>query len=133
MIGASGEGGTLVVVRDDVDLAFSKRWLGFALACREVPHHARGLSPLLSKAPISLLFGGTTYGNRPADETLAAGFFPRRTESSPAPRGRFALKKAGCSGAPLRCAPSGFIGVALPITVSPSQGIGSCDNKGDRP
>ena len=78
-----------------------------------------------------LLIGGTTYGTRPATETLALGFFPRR--SRPAPRGRFAAKK------PLarvrRCASPqvGFGGVARPITVSPSQGIGPCGNKGERP
>jgi hypothetical protein len=32
-----------------------------------------------------------------------------------------------------RFAPDGFGGVSLPITVLPSQGIGSCGIKGERP
>jgi len=39
---------------------------------------SQALSFLVSAAPISQLLGGMTYGNRPADETLAAAFFPRR-------------------------------------------------------
>jgi hypothetical protein len=85
-------------------------------------------------APISLLLGGTTYGNHPADETLASTFFPRQRLKRVGSSRPLRSKKGVRSGAPLRCAPSGFIVVALPMTVSPSQGIGpSRPTEEDRP
>jgi uncharacterized protein (DUF736 family) len=50
-------------------------------------------------------------------------FFPAGPSGSGSSRA-LRFKKGVRSGAPLRCARSRFIGVALPITVSPSQGIG---------
>jgi hypothetical protein len=52
-------------------------------------------------------------------------FFPAGP-ASPGSSRPLRCKKLVCSGAPLRFAPAGFIGVTLPITVSPSQGIGPC-------
>ncbi|WJR75499.1 hypothetical protein [Bradyrhizobium sp. NP1] len=51
-----------------------------------------------------------------------SGFFPAAPCRSRLLADRFALKKTGRSGAPLRFAPIGFIGVTLPITVTPRRG-----------
>jgi uncharacterized protein (DUF736 family) len=75
---------------------------------------------VLSKAPIALLFGGTTYGNRPADETLADGFFPRRTQAVRllAAASLQKSRRLGCSAAlrpnrvHRRCAPHHGLAIA---------------------
>lgn len=77
---------------------------------------------LLSAGPIPSCVAKRPMGSAPPAKTLAASFFPRRTKS-PAPRGRFASKKAVGSGAPHALRPEdGFEGVSLPIAVSPSRG-----------
>jgi uncharacterized protein (DUF736 family) len=61
-------------------------------------------------------------GSAPPVKTFPASFFPRRTKG-PAPRGRFASKKAVGSGAPHALRPEdGVEGGSPPITVSPSRG-----------
>jgi uncharacterized protein (DUF736 family) len=61
-------------------------------------------------------------GSAPPAKTLAASFFPRRTEKSGSSR-PLRSKKAVGSGAPHALRPEdGFEGVSLPITVSPSRG-----------
>jgi hypothetical protein len=55
----------------------------------------------------------TTYGKRPADETLAPTFFPRRTRRSGSSR-PLRFKKGVRSGAPLRCAQAGSSSLRSP-------------------
>ena len=68
---------------------------------------AAKVSPFLVSgvAPIPSSRARTTYGNRPADETVAPTFFPRRQKEAGSSR-PLRFKKGVRSGAPLRCAPS---------------------------
>ena len=80
----------------------------------------------------SLLVGGRPMGTAPPPKPSPSPFFPAGP-SSPGSSRPLRSKTLVCSGAPLHFAPEGFGGVSLPMTVSPSQRIGLCGIKGDRP
>jgi hypothetical protein len=80
-----------------------------------------------------LLVGLTTYGKRSASQNPRHLLFSPPVPAVPAPRGRCASKNSPPRVRRYRFAPDGLGGVSLPMTVSPSQGIGLCVIKGDRP
>jgi hypothetical protein len=124
--------GVLVAVRSDGAPIETLRWPRHRVVCRPVCKAC----PLMSKAPISCSLALDLKGIDPPHETIASpAFFPASTQAGLAPRGPLRFQKSR----PLRCSATlrpkrGFIAVALPFAVSPSQGIGpSRTTEEDRP